>query len=328
MLDVFGLGNAIVDTEVNVDDSFLQDHGVEKGLMTLTDDDRMQTLLAALDGHPRVRSSGGSAANSIFAMQAFGLRTAYTCKVADDATGRFFIEDMTRAGVQLNVTATQQNGASGVCLVLITPDAERSMNTNLGVSAELGLADADLDLVSAARYYYVEGYLSSSPSATATAVACREHAELHKTQVAVSLSDPAMVEFCREGLEGILGNGVHTLFCNEEEALSWARTDRLDVAIKELKDIAQELYVTLGAQGSLAVGRDGQQRADGFPTQAVDTTGAGDMYAGACLTARLAGAAPKEAARFANHCASTVVAQYGARLAHVEDYQLLRERFQ
>ena len=327
MIDLFGLGNALVDTEVNVSDDFLDSMQISKGHMTLIDNDRMHELVGELSEHPKAMSSGGSAANTIYAVQAFGFKTSYACKVADDEVGRFFLQDMRDAGVEVNANATASSGQSGQCLVLITDDAERTMNTNLGISAELSSEDVAFEKLKEAKYFYVEGYMSSSPPATAATIACHKTATQNGVATAVSLSDPSMVEFCRDGLTDILGNGVEVLFCNEEEALTWAKTDSMDVAIAELRDIAQELYITLGAKGSLAISKAGIKHADGSPTQAVDTTGAGDMYAGACLAARLAGATPSEAAGFANHCASMVVSQYGARLAQADDYLLLRERF-
>ena len=327
MIDLFGLGNALVDTEVNVDDAFLQDLDIAKGHMTLVDNDRMQVLNDALTGRNKSKCSGGSAANTIFAVQSFGYNTAYGCKVSDDEVGQFFLADMAAGGVEVNANAVAANQQSGQCLVLITPDAERTMNTNLGISADLSVEDVAFEKLRQAKYFYVEGYLSSSAASTEATVACHEAAASSGVATAVSLSDPSMVEFCRDSLTSILGNGVEVLFCNEEEALSWAKTDRLEIAVAELKDIAQELYVTVGAKGSIAVTKSGVQTAKGYPAQAVDTTGAGDIYAGACLAARLGGASAVEAARFANHCASALVAQYGARFARPSDYQLLRERF-
>lgn len=327
MQDVFGLGNAIVDVEINVDDSFLTAQQIPKGHMTLVDTERMRSLLQELDGQPMNRCSGGSAANTIFALQSFGLQTSYNCKVASDASGHYFVDEMTRAGVVLNTNAMSEQGTTGQCLVLISRDAERTMNTDLGISSELSEPELNLDQLRASKYYYVEGYLSSSPASTAAAIACREAAEAAGVKVAVSLSDPSMVEFFRDALQQILGNGVTQVFCNEEEAMSWARTDRLDVAIAELKDIAPELYVTLGAQGSMAVSPEGKRTADGFAAKAVDTTGAGDIYAGACLAARCAGAAPVDAARFANYCAAHLVSEYGARLKSSAQYKSLQAHY-
>ena len=321
MYDVFGLGNALVDTEVEIDDGFLRTHDITKGHMTLVDAQRMHALNEAVAELPKKRASGGSAANTIYAVQAFGLAACYTCKLAHDSTGDFFVADTTASGVRINTNAQEDRSRSGQCLVLITPDAQRTMMTDLGISVELGIDQVHEDALRGSRYYYVEGYMSASETATAASVLCREICEANDVAVAVSLSDPSMVEFCRPSLESMLGNGVTQLFCNEEEALSWAGTDRLDVAIAELKDIAPEVYLTLGAKGSLAISRDGVKEAPGIAVNAIDTTGAGDIYAGAVLAARCREAAPREAARFANRCAAELVTRYGARLASVADYQ-------
>ena len=136
-----------------------------------------------------------------------------------------------------------------------------------------------------------------------------------------------MVSFFRDGLTAILGNGIDTLFCNAEEALAWANTDRLDVAIAELSDIAKEVYVTLGAQGARVVSNSGTKDVTGESHQPLDTNGAGDMFSGACLAARLQGALPEDAARFANQAAAKVIMQFGARLPTLADYHALKDRY-
>ena len=327
MYDVFGLGNALVDTEVNIDDGFLHTHRIAKGHMTLVDTEQMHALAEAVSELPTNSCSGGSAANTIYAVQALGLRGFYSCKLAADDTGDFFIQDLTASGVNVNDNAQAARGASGRCLVLITADAERTMMTDLGISVELSKMEVNDAALRQSKHYYVEGYMSASATATEASVHCRQLAEAHGVQVAVSLSDVSMVEFCRDSLEKMLGNGIHQLFCNEEEALAWANTDRMDVAIAELKDIGREVYVTLGARGSLAVSADGVGEAAGIEVRPVDTTGAGDIYAGACLAARCEGASPLEAARFANHCAAELVRHYGARLRQQDDYLSLKARF-
>ncbi len=327
MYDVFGLGNALVDTEVNIDDGFLRTHHIAKGHMTLVDGDQMETLAAAVEELPKNSCSGGSAANTIYAVQALGLSACYSCKLGSDATGDFFIRDLAASGVDLNANAQTAEGNSGRCLVLITGDAERTMMTDLGISIALSKIEVDDEALRQSRYYYVEGYMSASATATEASVHCREVCEAHEIGVAVSLSDVSMVEFCRANLEQMLGNGIDQLYCNFEEALAWANTDRLDVAIAELKDIAREVYITLGAKGSVAVSKDGIKEAAGVAVKPVDTTGAGDIYAGACLVARCQDASPLDAARFANHCAAELVTHYGARLNAMADYQQLRSNF-
>ena len=258
MTQIFGLGNAIVDVEVSVEDSFLAEQGLPKGQMTLVDSQQVSSLTTALDGSSMQRCSGGSAANTIFAAQGFGLQTSYTCKVADDINGRYFLDEMGAAGIELNPSclSTEVGASSGQCLVMISADAERTMCTDLGISATLAAGDLHEQALATAEVFYVEGYLSSSENATDAAELAHGIAQANKVKTAVSLSDISMVTIFKANLQRILGNGVHSLFCNEEEALAWAGTDCLDVAISELKDIAEEVFVTVGARGSVIV--DGQ----------------------------------------------------------------------
>lgn len=325
MLDLYGLGNAIVDTDVQIDDDFLSDEGLAKGQMTLVDSSRMANLVGKLESRPMRKCSGGSAANTIFAAQAFGLATCYTCKLADDENGLHFAEEMQNAGVETSPISEEasENRRSGQCLVMISPDAQRTMCTDLGVSSELGQEIVDVDALRSARSLYIEGYLSSAEQSIQTAAYCHQIAKDAGTLVALTLSDVSMISFCKDGLTAILGDGVHTLFCNAEEALAWSKTDRLDVAIAELSDIAHELYVTLGASGAQAVTQAGSWQAPGDVVTPLDTNGAGDMFAGACLAARLQGAPPRDAAAFANRAAAKIITQFGARLPSVNDYKRL-----
>ncbi len=328
MYDVYGLGNALVDMEYTIDDGFLAAHGIPKGHMNLVDEPAMDRLVDGLDGHEPARMSGGSAANTLIAVQGFGARTFYSCKVAEDDTGAHFLADLNAAGVVTNRNAASPAGKSGRCVVLITPDAERSMNTFLGISSELTPGELDEEALSRSRYFYVEGYMSSARGSREAAVTGREMAESAGVKTAVSLSDPSMVEFFRDALAEILGNGVDHLFCNEEEALAWAGTDRLDLAVTELKDIGRNLNITLGARGSLAVTPDGQALVPGYPVKAVDTTGAGDMYAGGCLYGWTRGMGSREAAALGNYAAATLVQAYGARLRSNDQYLTTLRAFQ
>lgn len=321
MYHVYGLGNALVDEEYRVDDSFLRDHNIDKGHMTLVEEERLDALVAALSDSSPKRVGGGSAANTITAVQALGGNTFYSCRVADDATGQFFLKDLAELGVTLNDNASAEQGTSGRCLIMVTDDAERSMNTFLGISTELAESNINEQALRDAEYYYVEGYLSSSPTALAAAVACREIAERNNTKVAVSLSDPSMVQFFGDNLRSILGNGVDQLFCNAEEALTFTGTDRLDIALTELCDVAREVNVTLGPKGSLYANGHKRIETAGFSVDAVDTNGAGDIYAGACLYGMCHNMEPAHAAHLANFAAATLVQQYGARLSSAADYQ-------
>ena len=321
MYDVYGLGNALVDMEFAIEDEFLNRHDIPKGHMTLVDEAKIDALVSDLDGHAPQKMSGGSAANTLIAAQAFGARTFYSCKVAADSTGEHFLGDLADAGVVVNDNAGAGQGKSGHCLVLITPDAERSMNTFLGVSSHLSTGEVDEAALARSSYFYVEGYLSSSEQALQAAVTARQIAEDNRVKTAVSLSDPSMVEFFRDNLTQILGNGVDHLFCNEEEALTWAGTESLETAIRELRDIARHINITLGAKGCLVVDATSQTLVPGNPVKAVDTNGAGDIYAGGCLYGWVTGMSPEQAAGLGNHAAAELVKHFGARLRQLDHYQ-------
>lgn len=325
--DLYGLGNALVDMEYSIDDSFLAKHNIAKGHMTLVDQPRLTDLLNALNGYQPKKSSGGSAANTLIAAQNFGIRTFYSCRVALDDTGAYFINDLNQSGIDTNPHHASQPGNSGRCLVLITDDAERSMNTYLGISETLGVNELNEQALLDSRCLYIEGYLCASPTAREAAVRCRTLAQSHGIRTSLTLSDPSMVEIFREGLEDMLGNGVDQLFCNEEEALGWARTDRMDIAVTELNDIAPHLNVTLGKQGSLVALNGLVKEIPGFAVEAIDTNGAGDIFAGACLYGWGSGMNPEQAASFANFSASRLVTHFGPRLPSPDAYQLLLQSF-
>lgn len=325
--DLYGIGNALVDFEYAVDDTFLAAVELPKGRMTLVDEGRMAAIEASLQGRSGRRMSGGSAANTVFALQAFGGQAFYSCRVADDAIGSHFLDELRGIGIGI-AGQRPDRGRSGRCLTLVTADAERSMATCLGVSEAFASEDLDAAALRSSKYLYMEGYLAARQAGTAAAVRGREIAEESGVRTSLSLSDPSMVDGCRDGLVAMLGNGVQQLFCNEEEALAWAGTDRLDIAAAELRDIAPRVNITLGAAGSLVVTAKSVYTAKPFAAVAVDATGAGDIYAGAVIRATEQGAAPLAAARFGNFAAAELVSRHGARLRLASDYLALQARFQ
>jgi len=325
--DVYAIGNALVDMEYSVDEGFLRHHHIDKGHVTLVDEPRLEELLSSLRELQPKRTSGGSAANTLIAAQAFGSPTFYSCKVADDDTGTFFLKDLSTIGVATNRQKSTLDAKSGRCLVLITPDGERSMNTFLGISDKLALDEVDEVALRESRYLYMEGFLSSSSTAAQAAIRCRELAEYDGVKTAMTLSDASMVKLFRPSLTRMLGNGVDNLFCNEEEALEWARTDRLDVAVAELKDIARSVNITTGPRGSVVISGHGRWDVPGFPVTPIDTNGAGDIYAGACLAGWCAGMPQTVSARFGNLAAARLIMRFGARLATLSDYRSVHEEF-
>lgn len=325
---VYGIGAALVDTEIKVEDRELDKMAVGKGLMTLVDQERQRELLSHLDDHlvKASHASGGSAGNSMIATAQFGGPTFMSCKVANDADGDIYVADLETAGVDHCLVNGRENGITGKCLVLITPDAERSMNTYLGISETLSVEQLDHNAIADSEYLYIEGYLVTSPTGRAAAVKAREVAQAAGVKTALSFSDPGMVEFFREGMEEIVGERLDLIFCNEAEALGWAQTDDLQQAIEIIKQVANSFVITRGADGAITF--DGSELAEIPPhrVQAVDSNGAGDMFAGAFLYAITRGEDFPTAGRFASLAAGKIVANYGPRLP-AADYPGLRADF-
>ncbi len=320
---VYGVGNALVDMEFEVKDEFFQTYGIDKGMMTLVDEERQHELMTHLDAFEGRKSSGGSAANTIIAVSYFGGNTFYSCKVADDELGDFYVHDLKAAGVDSNVDDGRQEGITGKCLVMVTPDAERTMNTFLGITADFSLDQVHESALIDSEYLYIEGYLVSSDTARHAAIECRKLAERHGVKTAVTFSDPAMVKFFREGLKEIIGERVDLLFCNEAEALSWADTDDFDHAIESLKQVANTFAVTRGAQGALVFDGKHLIEISAHSVQAIDTNGAGDMFAGAFLYGITQGHSFYEAGNIASLASARVVSQFGPRLSAEEHREIL-----
>lgn len=321
--DVYGLGAALVDTEIEVSDDFIQGAGVEKGMMTLVDEARQSELLESLGAQMDAahRASGGSAANSMIASSCFGSKVFYSCKVAADENGGFYVNDLSAAGVDHNDNANAESGITGKCLVMITPDAERSMNTFLGISATLSEAELDLEALKASNYFYMEGYLVTSDTGRAAAIKAREVAQANGVKVALSFSDPSIVEIFKPGLEEMLGDKIDLVFCNEAEALSWAGKDSLDEAIEVIKQVSHSFAITRGAQGAVVFDGVNSFDIEPYAVKAVDTNGAGDMFAGAFLHAICQGQGFDEAGKLASLASAQVVSDFGPRLklgAHKE----------
>lgn len=322
---VYGIGAALVDTEIEVTDADLAVMAVEKGVMTLVDEARQAQLLAHLTGHlvHSKRASGGSAANTIIAIAQFGGSTFYSCKVANDDNGHFYLHDLQAAGVACHLDKERDQGVTGKCLVMITPDAERTMNTYLGISATLSTEDLSHEAIAASDYVYLEGYLVTSSTGRAAAIRTREIAEQNGVKTALSFSDPGIVAHFRDGLKEMVGSKIDLLFCNSHEALSWAQTEDLNTAIAEIKKIARQFAITLGADGALVYDGVAQHHIAPHKVTAIDTNGAGDMFAGAFLYGITQGWSFPDAGKLASIAAATVVSDYGPRLTAAQQKQLL-----
>ena len=324
---IYGIGAALVDTEIEVTDQDLLQLGITKGHMTLVDVSRQQELIAYLSTHlmHSRRASGGSAANSIIAASYFGASAFYSCKVAADDNGDFYLADMLAAGVSCNRNDRGLDGVTGKCLVLVTPDAERTMLTHLGISETLCQQMIDHDALKRSQYAYIEGYLVTSPTGRAAAIELREAAERHGVKTALSLSDPGMVEFFGDGLRQMLGNGVDLLFCNESEAMGFTGTGDIATAAESLKQYAASFAITCGSRGALVFDGEVVHNIEPHVVKAVDTNGAGDMFAGAFLYAITHGYSYADAGRLASRASAEVVKHYGPRLLPEKHAQIREE---
>lgn len=313
---IYGIGNALVDKEFEVQDSFFTELNIEKGMMTLIEEDQLAERLNVLNKQfgLKKRACGGSAANTIIGASYFGANTFYTCNVANDEAGDFYMQDMKSAGVDTNLGDDRDEGVTGKCLVMVTPDAERTMNTYLGITTNLEQKHINEEALKDSEYVYLEGYLVTSDLSRAAAIKVRELAEQNGIKTALTFSDPAMVQFFKDGLKEMIGNGIDLLFCNEDEAKLFADTDNLDDAISFIRTQAKAFAITRGAQGAIAFDGETTHIIEANPVTAVDSNGAGDMFAGAFMYAITHGHDFAAAGRLASAASSKVVSQFGPRL--------------
>jgi len=325
--DLYALGNALVDTEYHVSDALLAQLDVEKGMMTLIDADMLQTLESELNSKAKQvkQSSGGSAANTLIAAANFGSQVFYSCKVAHDPLGDFYHSDLVASGVSTNLDQIREPGTTGRCVVMVSDDAERTMNTFLGITGDLSAHEIDEDALKNSAMLYIEGYLASSAKAHEAAVKARQIAKDANIPVALTFSDPAMVTYFKDQVRGMVGDGVDLLFCNAQEAMTWTETDTVDAALDALGKTATRWVCTRGAAGATVF--DGSVRVDvpGRAVTPIDTNGAGDMFAGAFLYGLGQGWDFPTAARFGVHCSGHLVTEYGPRLPLPQHQALLAE---
>ena len=311
--DVYGLGNAIVDTEVQVDDAFLTAQGLTKGVMTLVTEGEQSRLRAALGGHAQLAAAGGSAANTMVGVALFGGHAFYTGKVGNDMAGALYRESMAEAGVEFDVEAAERY-PTGTCLVLVTPDGERTMQTNLGSSGELGPDDVDDERLARSRTLYVEGYLWASPEPAAAARRALEEARYSGISVALSFSDPSIVSLFANELRTAARDFSEVVFCNEHEAMLYAGTSERQAALEGVAADCPVVFMTCGKDGSLIWDHGRITHVGGYTVPVVDTTGAGDIYAAGVLFGLSRHMAPSQAAMLGSFASAKVVTELGPRL--------------
>ncbi len=313
--DVYGIGNAIVDIVTEVEHDFFTKNSVEKGVMTLVDETRQQELMKVIDMKRSKLSGGGSAGNTVVALNQFGGKGFYSCLVAQDDMGRIFLDDLKSNGVDTNLKYENcPQGHSGRCLVMTSPDAQRTMNTFLGVSTSFSPAQLDEAAIKQSAFVYLEGYLVTSPTAMQAMKETRRIAAKNKIEVALTFSDASMVKYFGAQMSEIVGEGVDLLFCNEEEAMIFTGTSTTLEAREKLKQFAKRFAITLGANGAMIFDGDTFIDIEPYKVKAIDTNGAGDMFAGAFMYGVTHEHSYAEAGKIASLASSRVVNQWGPRL--------------
>jgi sugar/nucleoside kinase (ribokinase family) len=310
--DVVGLGNAIVDVIAHAEDAFLAAEGMAKGAMTLIDETRAEALYARMG--PGLESSGGSAANTMAGIASLGGRAGFIGKVKDDQLGTIFAHDIRAAGVAFRTPPANGGAPTARCLIFVTPDAQRTMNTYLGASVELGPEDVDEALIASARVTYLEGYLWDRPRAKDAFRKAAKIAHAAKAKVALTLSDPFCVERHRAEFQDLVRGPVDILFANEAEIRALWQVGEFDAALAATRGLVQIAALTRSEKGSVVLSNG---RADHVPAEpvarVVDTTGAGDLYASGFLYGLTNGRSLAEAARIGAIAAAEVISHVGAR---------------
>jgi sugar/nucleoside kinase (ribokinase family) len=323
-IDVTGIGNAIVDVIAHAADQMLQDLDLAKGTMTLIDAMRADALYAAMG--PAIECSGGSAANTIAGLASLGGRGAFIGKVRDDQLGDVFRHDIRALGVTFDTLPANDKAATARCLIFVTPDAQRTMQTYLGACVELAPPDIDEDLIASSKITYLEGYLWDPPQAKEAFIKAASLAHQAGRKVSLSLSDPFCVGRHRDDFLDLVSHHVDILFANEEEIVSLYQAAGLDDALQSVRGHCEIATLTRSEKGSLIVAGDEVHVLDAEKVaQVTDTTGAGDAYAAGFLYGLTQGRGLADCGRMGGICAAEIIGHFGAR-AEIPLAEVLSER--
>jgi len=335
MYDVMAIGNALVDHEYVLSDAALEETELTKGNMTLAGIEEQQQLLAYFklaEIEPSKQAGGGSAANTMFTFASLGGKPFYACRVGDDDQGAFYLKDLHEAGVATSDKSIHEGGVTGSCVVAVTEDGERTMQTYLGTSSEIAADNVDFDALTQADWLYIEGYLAMSESIQPAMTQLRQQAGIHNAKIAVSFADPAVVKFAKDGLLNMLGNKVAVIFCNSEEAKLFTDKKQVKAAARALLEYCQIAVVTDGANGAVIAHQPNDEAevevydvATPAVANVIDTNGAGDNYAGAFLYALSQQYSLPECGRLASEISAQVIQQFGPRLVS-QDYRDIAQR--
>ena len=311
-LDVVTIGNALVDVLSKTDDSFLAKHEIPKGSMTLIDEPRALQLYDAMG--PAVEVSGGSAGNTAAGIASLGGKAAFLGKVRDDQLGDIFTHDIRATGVAFDVAHAASGPATGRSMILVTPDAARSMNTFLGAAVEFGPDDVNEAQVQAAAVTYMEGYLWDSSSAKGAFLKAARLAHTAGRKISLTLSDPFLVDRYKEELKSFVEKHVDIVFANEEEVCSLYDAANFDEALQAVRAHCDVAALTRSEKGAVIVSGDEVHVVDATPVPAVvDTTGAGDLFAAGFLYGTTNGHSHYDSGRIGALAAAEVISHVGAR---------------
>lgn len=314
--NVFGVGNALVDTLAQVQDQLVTDLSLNKGGMALMDAKAQAGVLASLDQQSLKLASGGSAANTMIAIAQSGGSGVYCGKVAGDTNGEFYKQDMEDAGILFPVTAAPVEALpTGTCVVLTTPDAERTMCTHLGVSTTLQKSDLDLDLLAQSQCSYIEGYLWDAETPRAACVEALEQSNKLGVKAAFTFSDAFLIGRYADDFRRVVNDYCDIVFCNADEAKQFFGSDDIQHCIAEMAKISNQAFITDGPAGCHVIENGQTSLVEGFAVNAIDTNGAGDAFAGATLFGLTNGLSATQSAKWGNYFASRVVEHIGPRIS-------------
>ena len=316
--DISALGNALVDTQYKVSSEFLSGVGIEADTMTLASAEEQAPIIEKLIsmGSESVSDCGGSATNSLVAAANYGSNCHHVCRVADDEDGTRYLDSLRAAGVKhIGVSSENSDMPTGKCLILVTPDAKRTMISMLGVSAFLGASDIDYEVVENSKIFYIEGYMVTSDDNFNAVISTLEHLKGKDVLKALSLSDAGIVHGFKDKFDLIESYGIDMIFCNDDEAVAFSGKENLEDAIEYYKSKSYMTAVTKGADGSVVVQNGIEYLAPAEKITPVDTNGAGDMFAGSFMHAFLQGHDLEACAKFSNYASSKVVETFGPRLS-------------
>ena len=316
--DISALGNALVDTQYKVSSEFLSGVGIEADTMTLASAEEQAPIIEKLIsmGSESVSDCGGSATNSLVAAANYGSNCHHVCRVADDEDGTRYLDSLRAAGVKhIGVSSENSDMPTGKCLILVTPDAKRTMISMLGVSAFLGASDIDYEVVENSKIFYIEGYMVTSDDNFNAVISTLEHLKGKDVLKALSLSDAGIVHGFKDKFDLIESYGIDMIFCNDDEAVAFSGKENLEDAIEFYKNKSYMTAVTKGADGSVVVQNGVEYLAPAEKITPVDTNGAGDMFAGSFMHAFLQGHDVEACAKFSNYASSKVVETFGPRLS-------------